>query len=1287
MKGTHATKDQLIKELKRSEEKYRNIVESSPDGILTVNTKGFVTSFNEAFSKLTGYSKEEFTGKHLTKLPTLDKRDIPKYLKIFALILVGKKIKTPLEFTWIHKDGTRRLGEYYYSLIRSKGKIKGVQVIARDITEKKKTEEELRNSENYLDEAQRIAHVGSWEWNIASTKEIWSGETHRIFGVPKSFKPTYERYMALIHKEDRNKVASAVEQAVKNGEEININYRIIKPNKDERIINSQGKAYFDRKGKATKVIGTCQDITEKKKKEERLNTIAKENLRFRKALDQVSSYIYIKDLQSRYQYANELTLKLFRCSIEELVGCRDSRFFPPDTAKRLRQIDLRVFQGERTTEVIESKSESGERQVYLEVKTPVYSEIGGEIVGLLGISTDITERKKAEEALLREKDKAQKYLDIAGVFILAINTAGEVTLINQKGCEVLGYQEEEIVGKNWFDNFLPARIRKETKAYSIKLLRGEIEPVEYHENPVLTKSGEKRLIAWHNTLLKDDTGNIIGHLSSGEDITERKELEGEIKVVKERYDRVTDNADEAIFRVEVIPGGGKNVYINSAAERIFGYSLDEYLNDPSLSSRMLHPDYKQQEQEVLKEISQTKKPVKDVTLGWIAKDGRTVIMEYTIIPIYDKDDRLVYFESIGRDITERKKAEEYIQKSNALLSSVINSPDNIIVFALDTDYKYLSFNKAHAKEMKLVYDAEIEIGKNIIDYIPSENDRAKVLINYKRVLRGERFTEIQQYGLGDESSWYELIFNPIYDDSNNTTGFTVFVTNITDRKKAEEALKESEERYRSIFDEARDGIVLVERETGSIIDCNAEFEYQTGRALKQLQEMKIWELIHHKKTQIAKEKFLEIQKAGMGGSSELEFLKPNGEIVFIDFLAKQINIKGRKLLQSISRDITTRKQEEQEKQQLRDKAEMSSRLATVGEMAAGIAHEINNPLTGVIGFSQMLMQEDVSPEIKEQLKIINDGSQRVKEIVRRMLTFARQTKPVKTSINVHELIDNTLEIRGYVLKTANIKVIKDYDPDLPWITADPGQLQQVFLNIIVNAEYAMKKAHGKGSITITTSKTDDHIRLIFKDDGPGMTEEVKTKLFQPFYTTKDPGEGTGLGLSMSRAIILEHNGTIEVVSKPSIGTTFVIELPFAPLSESTEKPPVKTPAPKASKRKARVLVVDDEPAIRSLIKTILTRKGHTVEETGKPDEVFIKLEQASYDIILLDIRMPGMSGIELYKNVIKKYPKLGDRFVFITGDTSDSETMAFLNYQNLSYIAKPFSREALEEKVNWILSK
>ncbi|MBI4188599.1 MAG: hypothetical protein HY529_05280 [Chloroflexi bacterium] len=222
----------------------------------------------------------------------------------------------------------------------------------------------------------------------------------------------------------------------------------------------------------------------------------------------------------------------------------------------------------------------------------------------------------------------------------------------------------------------------------------------------------------------------------------------------------------------------------------------------------------------------------------------------------------------------------------------------------------------------------------------------------------------------------------------------------------------------------------------------------------------------------------------------------------------------------------------------------TGRLSTIGELASGIAHELNNPLTSVIGFSELLLNQDVPDNIREDLKTINKEAQRTAQIVRNLLTFARKHPEEKHSVNLNEVILKTLELRAYEQKVNNIQVITRFAPDLPEITANPFQLQQAFLNIIINAEYFMNQAHGRGSLTATTKRIDNFVRVSLVDDGPGIPQENLQHIFDPFFTTKEVGKGTGLGLSICHGIVTEHGGRIYAESEPGKGATFIVELPI-----------------------------------------------------------------------------------------------------------------------------------------------
>jgi signal transduction histidine kinase len=239
----------------------------------------------------------------------------------------------------------------------------------------------------------------------------------------------------------------------------------------------------------------------------------------------------------------------------------------------------------------------------------------------------------------------------------------------------------------------------------------------------------------------------------------------------------------------------------------------------------------------------------------------------------------------------------------------------------------------------------------------------------------------------------------------------------------------------------------------------------------------------------------------------------------------------------VARDVTQQKR-------IEEQLVMTDRLASIGELSSGIAHELNNPLTSVIGFSQLMMEGDVPANMKEDLGIVNSEAQRAAAIVKNLLTFARKHAPVKQLSQVNTVIEDVLRLRAYEQKVNNIEIENHLAPNLPEIMIDHFQMQQVFLNIMVNAEFAMLEAHHRGKLVVTTEKLESIIKISFADDGPGISKENLKHIFDPFFTTKEVGKGTGLGLSICHGIVTEHSGKIYATSEKGRGATFIVELPL-----------------------------------------------------------------------------------------------------------------------------------------------
>ena len=384
------------------------------------------------------------------------------------------------------------------------------------------------------------------------------------------------------------------------------------------------------------------------------------------------------------------------------------------------------------------------------------------------------------------------------------------------------------------------------------------------------------------------------------------------------------------------------------------------------------------------------------------------------------------------------------------------------------------------------------------------------------------------------------------------------------------------------------------------------------------------------------------------------------------------------------RDITERVNVEAKQKRMQQELNLNRRLVAIGQVAAGITHEINNPLTGVIAFAQMLTQMDIPENMKEAVEVIHEGAIRVVGIVDRLRTFARRDRPENEYTDINTIITSTLAIRSYEMRSNDIEVTTHLDKNLPRTMANIGQLQQVFLNLIINAEQAMETSPRRGELTITTEQVADRIIVSIRDNGPGIPKEIIDELFDPFFTTKGNDSGMGLGLNISRDIITEHGGEIHVWSKPELGATFVIDLPIV-IDTSEDEPGEPTNTQHEEPAGARILVVDDEPHICRALDRLLTDKGHQVDTTSSPLKAIEMLRDRKYDLILLDLRMPDMSGIELYERIGIISPTLQRKVICVTGDVVSAQNEEFLHETGIPCVAKPFGINELMRQVRQVL--
>ncbi len=384
----------------------------------------------------------------------------------------------------------------------------------------------------------------------------------------------------------------------------------------------------------------------------------------------------------------------------------------------------------------------------------------------------------------------------------------------------------------------------------------------------------------------------------------------------------------------------------------------------------------------------------------------------------------------------------------------------------------------------------------------------------------------------------------------------------------------------------------------------------------------------------------------------------------------------------------------------------TEKLAALGQMVSGIAHELSNPLTSILGYAQRLLARAEAAGRMDEAQQIFQEAERASTILRQLLLNARETQPERRAVSLNEVVLKTMELQRFGLEAEKIHVEIELDPELPAVHGDSGQLQQVLMNLVGNSRQAIEQLGRSGTIHVRTKKIGEQKMLLeVRDDGPGVPPAILTRIFDPFFTTKPAGVGTGLGLAIVLSVVREHGGQVRFLNPPQGGAVFQIELPAAavhsreetgefsqregrslPRASPRRAEPKERPALRqASGKGSRVLVVEDEPTVARLIADVLEDEGFDVDVLLDGREALNRAARESYNLVICDMKMPGLDGQNFYRSLERAGNPLHERFLFVTGDIVAAQTQEFLRRNDLPHVAKPFRVEELTEKVHRVL--
>ena len=362
--------------------------------------------------------------------------------------------------------------------------------------------------------------------------------------------------------------------------------------------------------------------------------------------------------------------------------------------------------------------------------------------------------------------------------------------------------------------------------------------------------------------------------------------------------------------------------------------------------------------------------------------------------------------------------------------------------------------------------------------------------------------------------------------------------------------------------------------------------------------------------------------------------------------------------------------------------QQAEKMTAMGELVAGVAHEINNPLASIMGYTQLLQARELPDDVRRRLELVHSEAERMARIVRNLLAFARKQPPEKKYLGLNGIIEKTLELKAYPFRIGQVRVEKDLSPHLPRTLLDFTQIQQVFLNLLNNAEQAMVEHPGERILRISTREANGRITAEISDTGPGIAPQCQPRIFEPFFTTKKAGQGTGLGLSLCYGIIQEHQGTIRLESRPGKGATFIIELPVLQPADDEEALSGRSSHPE---RGLEILVIDPEPGLVRFLVDLLSSRGHRVDTASDMPEALRKLESNGHDLIISEVRIPQGTGSMILEAVAEKNPELARRMIFTSGEGSSEEVRRLTRERGNPVILKPFRIEDVDQAIASVL--
>jgi PAS domain S-box-containing protein len=963
-----------------------------------------------------------------------------------------------------------------------------------------------------------------------------------------------------------------------------------------------------------------------------------------------------------------------------------------------------------------------------------------------------------QEGLLRDVRRAdEKYkmvVEAASHVIVTIAPTGHIVSYNMAAIDGSGYTRDDLIGRSFADfvavddvpaagSFVARAFRGEETRFTLRFIR---------------KGGEVRWLQGAVTPIRE-RGKVTGALVICRDVTEERSAEGRLRAIDQRFRTIVDTAFEGIWTIDL---QSKTDYVNRRLADMLSYTPDEMLG--RLVFDFVSPT---DHAKAAAAIERQRNGVGQVFEIRLNRKDRTVIWtSISTSPLVDAAGAVSGALAMVTDITAQKRVEQELRDASQHLAAIVETQYQIAAAELDVPRvmqliiqrtQALTHGGGAAIEIvegdTMVYRAACGIATPLLgERVPMVGSLSGECVRTGEILHcaDTETSELVSRTLAHRTGIRSILAVPLMHDrqalgvleqvSSEPNFFSEHDADtlrlmagvlsaalgharaFAEKRELVNALQESQELFRTAFECSAVGMNITDLD-GRYIRVNRALCELVGYSEEELRARRFHDLTHADDLEVSTSAVGRLLRGEINQfQTEKRYVRKDGSLVWVLLGVSVARDADGVPVHFVSQmvDITQRKRAESEWQKLQTQLAHSSKMQAVGQLVSGVAHELNNPLAAILGFSEILLQDCRDSETREALNIIFGQAQRSRAIVRDLLSFVRQREGrQRDQVDMRAMIDRVARTLKPAANTAGVRLEESLEDSYPAMTVDRAGLEQVLTNLVMNGVQA---AGTGGVVRLAAVATADRVEIVVEDDGPGIAADVLPHIFEPFFTTKPVGQGTGLGLSVSLGIVEQHGGTLRGENRLASdggGARFVVSIPISVMQPSDEDATIIAPKlptlpesngqpalPTLDQRhtvrrlvdrrsvpglttvagkKSHVMVVDDEAPIRSALRRFFSRRGWEFTEATDGEQalsILLTSDGDRFDVIISDLKMPGVSGMDLYRTLAQKRPDLLGRLVFATGDVASNEASTFLQQTRCPVLEKPYELSLLAETVD-----